>query len=520
MAVRKGWQAALVALIVASSPALAETKEERLERLEREIDALKHQVEELKREKETPPAPSAEAAPAAPTAEVARPASQGEAALAAIAERVQLGGYGSTRFESDSANGLDNTFTLRRLVLTADATIAPRLRSYFELEFERFRKIELEQKVQSENGGLTIEQGIEGTNESEISLEQAWIEYELAQPLRARIGAVLVPLGRFNLNHDDNRWDLPRRSLVDRGVPALPVEAAWDELGAGLNGEVPVGEHGSLGYQLYVVNGAVLEPEVESELESQNEEGQGELSVNAQFSTSTGTFDSDLKNAKALTGRVVYSPALGQEIAGSFYRGRYTPDFLPDEDITAFGVDGLTIWGSFELEGEYIHSDFGDVDALARAFAASVVNQEATSTTGELETKIEFGLDALADRRDGYWIEPRYRFRPDWLKRSIFGRSFEDPVLTAVARWEQVWLDGLLQDLEFAGGQVTGLRKLDRRVNRFTIGGSYRPVPLVAFQLAYEYTYTNHGPLAEVTNFLDTTDSRNNAVLVGVAFGF
>ncbi|HSD11212.1 MAG TPA: hypothetical protein VLF14_09520 [Candidatus Binatia bacterium] len=524
-AIYKSGAVLVLALLLSASANAAESEAQKIERLERAVDELKQQIEELKRElvKPEPTAPQAAAAPtpapAAPAAE-ARPVAQAEAALAALAERVQIGAYGSTRFESDSADGLDNTFTLRRLVLTGDAAIAPRMRSYFELEFERFRKIELEQKVQSENGGLTIEQGIEGTNESEISLEQAWLEYELARLLRARIGGVLVPLGRFNLNHDDNRWDLPRRSLVDRGVPALPVKAAWDEVGAGLNGEVEVGQHGSLGYQLYVVNGAVIQPEVESELESQNEEGQGEVSVDAEFSTSTGTFGNDFKNAKTLTGRAVYSPFLGQEIAGSFYRGRYTPDFLPDENITAFGVDGLSIWGPFELEGEYIHSDFGDVDALARAFAASVVNQEAASAAGELETKIAFGLDALADRRDGYWIEPRYRFRPAWLKRSIFGRAFEDPVLAAVVRWEQVWLDGLLQDLEFTGGEVTALQKVDRRVDRFTIGGSYRPVPPVVFQLAYEYTRANHGALAEVTNFLDTTDRENHAVLVGAAFGF
>ena len=35
---------------------------------------------------------------------------------------------------------------------------------------------------------------------------------------------------------DDNRWNIARRSLVDRGVPVLPVKAAWPELGAGFLG--------------------------------------------------------------------------------------------------------------------------------------------------------------------------------------------------------------------------------------------------------------------------------------------
>ena len=56
--------------------------------------------------------------------------------------------------------------------------------------------------------------------------------------MKLRAGAMLVPLGRFNLNHDDNRWDIARRPLIDRGAPALPVPAAWDEVGAGFLGEI------------------------------------------------------------------------------------------------------------------------------------------------------------------------------------------------------------------------------------------------------------------------------------------
>jgi hypothetical protein len=508
----KGVCATLVIALVAGLPAIvtAESENEKIERLEREVDELKEEIQELKRERAKPPA-VAEATPAAEE----KPSVKSE-----LLQRVQVGGYGSVRFEASSAKGLDSTFTLRRFVLTADAAIAPKLHSYFELEFERFRKLELDRHVDVANGGLTIRQGIEGTTNSEISLEQAWLEYELAEPVKIRAGALLVPLGRFNLNHDDNRWDLPRRSLVDRGVPVLPVDAAWDELGAGFTGDVAVGDQGSIGYQLYVVNGAILDPQVESVIESRNAEGGKELALEAEFAPSTGTFAQDHKNAKAVTGRLVYSPTLGQELAGSFYRGRYTPDFLPSESITAFALDGLSIWGPFELEAEYVHSDFGDVTGLARAFAARTLDREASGTVGDFQSKIEFALNSLADTRQGYWIEPRWRFRPAWLKQSIFGRPFEDPVLTAVVRWEQAWLNGLLRGVDFTGGQLTGLQKVDRRIDRFTIGGSYRPVPLVAFQLAYEFTRVDHGGLGEVTNFLDTNDDKSHAVLVGAAFGF
>ena len=340
------------------------------------------------------------------------------------------------------------------------------------------------------------------------------------QQAKIRMGAVLVPLGRFNLNHDDNRWDIARRPLIDRGAPVLPAPAAWDELGAGLNGELPIGEHGTVGYQLYVMNGVLLEPEVESELETINDEGGKELKMEAEFSPSSGTFSKDLKDSKAVAGRLVYSPSLGQEIAGSFYTGRYTPDFLPNERITSGGADGLSIWGPFELEGEYLYSDFGNVSELARGFAARAVANEVAVSNSEFESVMEFALDSLADTKQGYWVEARYRFRPEWLRKSIFGCYFEDPVLTAVVRGEEVWFDGLLRELTFASGQVTSLDKDDRRIDRVTIGGSYRPVPLVVFQLAYEFTQVNKGSLSDVTTYLDTSDDKAHALLVGAAFGF
>lgn len=499
--------------LVCAAPALAEDERDRaIERLERKVGELQKEIGEIKAErKRGAEAPTGSAAPpaAAPTA------TAGTAYGApAEAERLQIGGYGSARFEGDSARGTHPTFTLRRFVLTADAKIAPRLRSYLELEFERFRKLELERTAVASNGGLQTKQAIEGTDNSELSLEQAWLQYDLAESLGFRVGAILVPLGRFNLNHDDNLWDLPRRSLVDRGVPVLPVAAAWDELGAGVNGSFAAGEKALVDYRLYVVNGAVISPEAESVVAAGGADGRTQ-EVASNFSTSTGTFANDFKDGKAVTGRLAFSPALGREVAGSFYHGRYTPDFLPSESITALAVDGLSVWGRFELEGEYVHSDFGDVPRIARAFARRVGPEPSGG-----ETAITFNLEKLAETRRGYWVEARWRFRPEWLKRSIVGRPFEDPVLTAVMRGEQVWLGGLLTGIDASRDGAVVLRQVDRRVDRFTVGGSYRPVPLVAFQLAYELTKANRGGLGGVTNYIGSADDTSHAVLVGAAFGF
>jgi hypothetical protein len=87
-----------------------------------------------------------------------------------------------------------------------------------------------------------------------------------------------------------------------------------------------------------------------------------------------------------------------------------------------------------------------------------------------------------------------------------------------------VWFGGLIKAMDFSGGSLTDLSKESRLLNRLTLGLAYRPVPSVAFQLAYEYTRTNQGKsLSSVTNFLTASRERENfqhALLMGLAFGF
>src|SRR5213076_2879705 len=167
------------------------------------------------------------------------------------------------RFEYSDLPSVKDSFTFRRFVLTGDATIADRLRGLFELELERFTELEVERSTVSEGGVQGFSQSVEGSNKSEISLEQAWVELYIADWLKFRVGNILVPVGRFNLNHDDNLWDLPRRSLVDRGVPVLPSTAAWSEVGTGFLGDFSVGNTGKISYQWYVMNGVALDTELE-----------------------------------------------------------------------------------------------------------------------------------------------------------------------------------------------------------------------------------------------------------------
>jgi hypothetical protein len=442
-----------------------------------------------------------------------------------LLERVKIGGYGSLRYDNSSLDALNSTFTFRRFVLTADAKIAPRMRFYLELEYERFRKLELERTTQPEAAGLKLEQAFEGTDGSEIAIEQAWFQYDFTDWLSLRTGAVLVPLGRFNLRHDDNLWNLPRRSLVDRGVSVLPSPSAWDELGFGFLGKFPVGERGQLDYQLYLVNGVSLDSELEHIVLSR-ENTRAKLEAEVKVSPSTGTFNLDTKTAKSLTGRLNFSPWEGHEIAGSFYWGRYTPKFISDEKVWSLGFDGLTHVGPIDVEWQYIFTRFDGVKKVASSFARVVKDSKIAvedDVSPDLETELSFELANLSRTKHGYWIEARYPFWLDGLNDTFLGRAFTNPQLIPTVRMEQVWLPSLLRDAGFEDGKLTEFSKESRFVHRITAGFSYVPMPLVRFSLAYEYIWTNSGKsLGGVTNFLPAKagEDHAHALLAGVTFGF
>ncbi len=446
-------------------------------------------------------------------------------------ERARLGGYGAIRFESTSLEKQYNTFTFRRFVLTTDVAITPNLRFMSELELERFRQLELEKVVEPEDG-VTVEQTVEGTDQSEIAIEQAWLEWFIDPAFRLQAGGVLVPLGRFNINHDDNQWMFPRRSLVDRGAPVLPAKSAWNELGVGFTGEIPIGPRGLLTYRLYVVNGMQLDVEVENKYvtRSEAENGSGnpvDNYIELKFSPFTGTFGNDTKQAKTVMGRVALSPSLGVELGLSGYYGRYTPQYLPAEYVSSVGLDFLLTRGALALEGEYVYTSMGDVEAVARGFARRVYNQAGVafgSAEAEvpLESEVEVELDGLSRARQGYWVEARYAFFPEFLRNTFFGRGTQ-PLWYAGVRWEQVWYDELLEEAEFAAGVLEEFEAANRWVNRLAFGLIYRPTPLVGFQLTYELTWTNKGQsLGDVTNYLIAEGDEDfaRAFIFGMVFGF
>ncbi|MCP5115108.1 MAG: carboxypeptidase regulatory-like domain-containing protein, partial [bacterium] len=195
-----------------------------------------------------------------------------------FSDAVKIGGYGSFRFETNNINlgprigdlpplqRGHTGFDFRRFVVTLDAAPSKRLRFYTEIEFERLNEIEVERNAIPENRGrqtrdrrgVRFIQEVEGTSAGEIAMEQAWAQFNVNDSLSIRGGVVLPPLGRFNILHDDDYWDIARRPLVSTGGPVMPTNAAWREVGAGLIFNRPIGD-GYIDGQLYYLNGVQLD---------------------------------------------------------------------------------------------------------------------------------------------------------------------------------------------------------------------------------------------------------------------
>jgi hypothetical protein len=439
----------------------------------------------------------------------------------AAGDQVTIGGYGSVRYET---NSLDEPkpagFDFRRFVLATDISPNDRLKAYVEIEFERFGNIEVERSVERLENGAVFKEELEGGNGGEISIEQMWGQYKFGVPFSVRFGQILPPVGRFNIAHDDDRWDIPRRTLVDRNAPVLPVPAAWTELGFGFVGSMNVGKSGQLNYQAYVVNGALLDFSVEKALESAADES-GVSKLASEFSVRRGPVNGE-GGTRAGTWRLAYSPTLSCEIGISGYHGKYTPEFMDPvhENLNVFGLDGLYKRGSLAVEGEYIYTDFGNTDRVVQAFIDTVTGSTGIPPlAGADGTATEFTIKSLTPTRSGFWVEGRYHFWPTkWGQKSVLGKGFEDPQLTWVLRYERANLKDAIDEIAIENGEIESGDRQTLRQERATIGLSYRPIQSVVFGVALEHNRRLDGPVLLFP--FGAPSQAYTDLIVGMAFGF
>lgn len=370
-------------------------------------------------------------------------------------DRVKIGGYFGFRYQTrgiddgveieenvdeENAGMTDNTnfkrsgFVATRLVLGIAANLAPKLvfNSEYEVEFAG----------------------------KEISIEQAYLEYQFSNKFKFRGGVVVPPLGRFNLYHDDNLQDIASRPLASTFV----IPSTYKDAGAGFLGEFNIGKRSKLTYEGYVVNGIRSDEGGEFAREA----GLAETLENNRF------FDNNPQ--KSVVGRLMFSPVLGLELGLSGYRGKHDNKGL--YDLSIFSYDWKFTKGNFQVIGEYARAGIerepeSDEELTAKAFLQSLPKGDYVNTFDFLDTNINLPIfDKSARSMDGLYFEARYRFRPTWFT----DRTSEEGSIAPVFRYDQVNFDRSYKDFSFP---------LNRR--RYSMGISIRPTEATTFNATYSF---------------------------------
>ncbi|HEX9611399.1 MAG TPA: hypothetical protein VF978_05885, partial [Gemmatimonadales bacterium] len=295
-------RAAILAVlaVLVSAPLHAQTPDTLLARLAREVDALRLEVRRqanLLAERDSAamaagerPVPAAQA----PDQRYRQVSGIGTRPFLYRGVNAAVGGYVDLEFARDfDAN--TTTFTQHRFIPFIFAEISDRLHFGTEVEFEY--------------GGPNAP-----TRDGEVKVEFAALDVSLARAVNFRAGALLSPLGKFNLIHDSPVNDLTDRPLVaNRIIPTTLTEA-----GAGLFGQLYPSETSVLTYEAYVVNGfnnSLLGYTVNATT--------GAITPTTNVRSARGSMRGDNNPGKSLVGRVAFSPLLGIELGASAHTGRY-----------------------------------------------------------------------------------------------------------------------------------------------------------------------------------------------------
>lgn len=321
--------------------------------------------------------------------------------LTRLLGRTALGGYAEAHARWARTDGVREElgFQLRRWNIFTATQVNDWVRIAAELEFEELAE--------------------------EVTLEFAAIDFLVHPALALRAGAILSPLGRFNLAHDS-----PQNEFTDRPLSSTEIiGTALTEPGVGVLGRFPVGSSARVTYELYAVNGfhdGVI-----------NDSPDGTR-------IPAGKRNAEDNNASpAFVGRVAWSPRFGNELGVSAHHGAYNV-FQTDgvriasrENVTMFVVDAQVTIADLELTGEAVRADVG----------------------------LPAGLQGLfASRQHGLYAQAVYRFGRAWI--ATMPTSFFE----AGIRYD---------DVDF-NADVDG-----DALRRATLGLNFRPGEDVAYKLNY-----------------------------------
>lgn len=267
-------------------------------------------------------------------------------------DKTKVGGYGELHYNNlESKNEID----FHRFVLFLGHEFSDRVRFFSELEVEH---------TQAGEG-----------KKGEVSLEQAYLEYDFASMHSARAGVLLVPAGIINETHEPTTFYGVERNPVETNI----IPSTWREGGLGFAGEIAPG----WGYDLTFTSGLKTPTTGSNAYKIRN----GRTSV-AQAEADSG----------ALTGRIKWTGLPGVELAAALQyqddltQGAGAPD--TSSSATLLETHAAITRGPWGLRALYARWDLdGDTPAAIGR-----------------------------DEQSGWYLEPSYKITP---KLGLFARYNE-----------------------------------------------------------------------------------------------
>ncbi len=285
---------------------------------------------------------------------------------------VTVGGYGEILY--NQPEGKNGELDVQRLVLLVGYKFNEKVQFVTEIEFEHVE---------------------------EVFVEQAFVNYNVADNFNVRGGLMLVPMGIVNEFHEPTTFNGTERPAVDNTI----IPTTWREIGLGVTGRI---NELSLGYQAYIFNGFKSYDGSKGFLKGSNGlRGGRQKGIQSTI------------NKPNFAAKVDYYgiPGLRLGLSGYFGRTQATDDVDDiegaDIGISMVGLDARYAKGRFTARGQYIYGSLSDTDAY---------NQLTGTTNDGIFTPNDLGA-AL----EGWYIESAYNLLPVSKEQKLF----------AFARYEQ-----------------------------------------------------------------------------------
>ena len=203
------------------------------------------------------------------------------------------------------------------------------------------------------NSRTTFITEVEYEHVSEVSIEQAFLNYRVNDYFQFRGGLMLVPMGIINELHEPPTFNGVERPNVDKYI----VPTTWREIGAGFRGNI---KEISIKYQLYIMNGF------------NGYDGEGNFNGKSGLRGGRQKGMESFMSSPTLSTKLDYYGIPGLKIGGAAYIGKSQSvlyDGLQSSDseglaradssivqINMFGVDARYNIKGFVLRGQYIYT--------------------------------------------------------------------------------------------------------------------------------------------------------------------